>query len=227
MKVAMVNLEHTTYVGGRQSYIATMMEYLSKKVECITSISAQPNIELKNKIYLQPNIKEFLLSIPPSPNSFIYFNSFIKKAENILQEIYTHEPIDIIHTHGVVDAHAAIKVKKKYNVPLVLTIHSPPPLEEEFWLNNIKKYADAVIVLSEYMKKWSINSGFPENKVFVINGFIDFKLFDPSIDRNGMAKKLNINLSDKIIFCPARFSPIKGIHVFLRAMANIIKNVFV
>ncbi len=224
MKVAIINIEHPTYIGGRQSYVATLMKYLAKKVENITSISAQPNIDFKDSTFVRSNVKEILLPIPPSHSSFIFFNNFINKSEIALQELCIQEPIDIIHAHGVVDAHAAIKVKKRFNIPLILTIHSPPPPEEDFWLKNIKKHADAVVVLSTYMKRWLINIGYSEKKVFVIPGFIDFELFDPSINANDMAKKLNININDKIIFFPARFSPLKGIHIFLRAMAKVIKE---
>ncbi len=111
---------------------------------------------------------------------------------------------------------------KRYNVPIVQTIHSPPPIDEKFWLDNAKNFVDLNIVLSNAMKKWLKSVGYPDNRIIKIPGFIDFELFNPNIKINFekfnmIGLDINKNNDNYIIFCPARFSPSKGVDVLLKA----------
>ena len=232
MHVCLINIEHPVLIGGRQTYVITLIKYLirCKEIDKVTHIVAKPPLNPANdqyisEIYSSNKFQE--VHVPISSNDGqAFFKEFIEKAREVLEKVHKNDKIDIVHSHGVVDSHAATKLRKTYRVPILQTIHSPPPPDEVFWLNNARNFVDLTVVLSNSMKKWAMSIGYSANKLSIVPGFIDFELFDPNNISEEQIKRLeqvsNFKLNELddsfIIYCPARFSPSKGVDVLFRAL---------
>jgi glycosyltransferase involved in cell wall biosynthesis len=230
MHVCLINIEHPIFTGGRQTYIVTLIKYLTqcKEIDKVTHIVVEPPLDFTNdkylsEVYSNDKFQEVCISVPLNSGQ-IFFAEFIKIASRKIDEIHKDDKIDIVHSHGVVDSHAALKLRKIYKVPILQTIHSPPPSDEKFWLDNAKNFVDLTVVLSKCMERWAISVGYPVSKLSVIPGFVDFELFNPNINKEQIKETKQIFGLDKldessiIIYCPARFSPAKGVDVLFKAL---------
>ncbi len=145
----------------------------------------------------------------------------LKKA---IQEI---KP-DVIHAHWIIpQGWIASKIKKKFDVPYVVTSHGSDILGLKGFM-SIKKTtledAKKITVVSNYLKKkiiGTIDSSL-KNKIEIIPMGIDTKLFNPN--KRDLSIKERYKIDGPFLLFVGRLSPEKGIKYLIEAMPEVIKE---
>lgn len=134
------------------------------------------------------NFKEIGLDLDKNINvinvikisKYFFLMSPLKKIYNI----YKEKKCNLIHAHFVYFGYIAYKLKKKYGIPYVLTVHGSDIHTEPYKSKKIKKNtllvlenAEKVIFVSEYLKKEAEKIGFYSNSSEVIYNGINKKFF--------------------------------------------------
>ncbi|MFQ5456695.1 MAG: glycosyltransferase family 4 protein [Nitrospirota bacterium] len=89
---------------------------------------------------------------------------------------------------------------------------------QRFYVKNAK----VIITPGNYLKKMISNWGIEEEKIKVINNFIDIDRYSRPMSRNDAKKKIGINR--KIILTIARLKPWKGIDMVIDAVSKILNE---
>ncbi|MEM4108615.1 MAG: glycosyltransferase family 4 protein [Conexivisphaerales archaeon] len=86
---------------------------------------------------------------------------------------------DIVHCHDWITFRAGIKIKERFRVPLIVTVHSTEMdrsggFYPQKWIMDIEKdgmrEADRIIAVSQYTKKMIVDTyGIPKEKIFVVH----------------------------------------------------------
>lgn len=209
-------------VGGAKSHVLSLVKELGKNID-VKIISFRTGVFSKDAKDMGINIE-----IIKSGNIL----SDIKQVLNVIKK----ENYDLIHSHGAKANMVAVVVKKVLRIPTVTTVHSDYKLD---YLNSrLKKYTFGVINnlalrlidnhigVSKTFKKMLIQRNFdPENIYTVYNG-IDFKQQFKPIPRVKYLKELGIEYDKNIVYIGilARFHPVKGLDILLKAVKVIIKD---
>lgn len=128
---------------------------------------------------------------------------------------------DIIHTHDPFSLHVAVnivKMKKRYEVPIVSTFHGPPALKHI----DDAKFADAVTVYNREIKSIFEKSGI--RHVYYISSGVDFSHFKP-MGRERSREIIGLDSKSKIVLFVGRLIPIKNLYNLLGAFKNILLKV--
>ncbi|MCK9596042.1 glycosyltransferase [Candidatus Pacearchaeota archaeon] len=135
---------------------------------------------------------------------------------------------DVIHAHWIIpQGWIASKIKKKFDVPYVVTSHGSDIMGLKGFL-GIKKEtlenAKRITVVSDSIKKEIIKNidSSLKNKIEIIPMGIDIKLFNPNKKDLSIKKKYNIN--GPFLLFVGRLAPEKGIDLLINAMPQVIKN---
>ena len=133
---------------------------------------------------------------------------------------------DIIHAHFTWTAgYVAAKLKEKYKVPFIITIHSSNRIEEQLKSGNEKIYsiwrkADAIIRITkkniEDLKKYN------KKTYYIPNGF-NQGLFIPEKE-NKCRVRLGLNPKKKILLSIGHLEEYKGQIYLVRAMHRLVNN---
>jgi len=125
----------------------------------------------------------------------------------------------LIHAHFGNDGIAAIPLKKKKAIPLIVSFYGyelSDQLSVLFpYYKNLTEEGDLFLVLSDDMKNDLLKIGFPENKIIIHHLGIQF-------DELIKIKKNNNKKNDFTFLIVARFSERKGIHDSIIAFSNVI-----
>lgn len=146
---------------------------------------------------------------------------------NQLAKLAKGKQIDILHCHQRTAGYLAAYVKKKADVPFVVTIHDP-------WNRALFKHChgklfDHIITVSEFLRKRFIaDFGFKPEKVHTIYNGADSERYDPvkycKEDLDKLRKDLGINADDKVISLIARLYTSKGQQYLIEAAPAILEK---
>jgi glycosyltransferase involved in cell wall biosynthesis len=221
-----------SYVSNQHSGVGNRVYYLSRElakkgheVHVITKQGEYVSNEV-NAYYVQ--IPKHISKIPPVPLPQVSIFNLLayKKFEEIKHKIKP-DLIDVQHVHVSPIVHM---IKERDN--LAITCHGTEIglfnldrsylslvnlINSEFEKNIFKK-SKTVIAVSDYIKKEIINYyELQSNKVITIHNGIDLKEFN-DVKRIGLKDKLGVS---NIILFMGGISKRKGIHILLRALAEI------
>jgi len=138
----------------------------------------------------------------------------------------------LIHAHNMhyfspVHADVLSVIKEERGIPLILTAHNVWTDDDGLWreMNKRAHIWDAVIAVSNYIKRELVRAGYDEKRVTVVHHGIDLNRFGRagSGDLNEIYIKYPEFKGRRIIFHPARMSLDKGCHISVGAL-NIIKK---
>ncbi len=177
------------------------------------------------------------LSKIPVINYFEHINHLAKRIE---QAVLADRP-NIIQTHSpMFNALAAVKVGKKYNIPVCYEVRA---LWEDAAVDTGKtkegsvKYrlikaieqsafekADAVSCICQGLKDDLIKRGIPEEKLYVTPNAVDITNFQPSTERD-QALEQSLNLSGKkVLAFVGTFFKYEGLAYAISAMQKIVQQ---
>lgn len=226
---------NSTYTGGIQTHVSELGQKLIEQGHRVTIITAA-NFFKKKRVYLHRNMRivevgyfPLKLGIRILPVDEFTFNFFALRK--VKQMIAAGEQFDILHIQG---RSGYLVDRLKDSIPVVATMHGLIKVEnrgileggvswkkrlemgiEERFANRIEKRiirnADAIIAVSNYMKRTLIDHFGPRETYHVIYNGIDCNKFFPDENK----RKPNLVLS------VARLDPRKGIHFLIDAMQEL------
>jgi glycosyltransferase involved in cell wall biosynthesis len=222
--ISYVSNQHSG-VGNRVYYLSRELAKRGHEVHVITKQGEYVSKEV-NAYYVQ--IPKHIFKIPPVPLPQVSIFNLLayKKFEEIKYKIKP-DLIDVQHVHV---SPIVNMIKERDN--LAITCHGTEiglfNLERSYlslvnlinseYEKNIFKKSKTIIAVSDYIKKEIINYyDLQSNKIITIHNGIDLKEFN-DVKRIGLKDKLGVS---NIILFMGGFSKRKGIHILLRALAEI------
>jgi glycosyltransferase involved in cell wall biosynthesis len=222
--ISYVSNQHSG-VGNRVYYLSRELAKKGHEVHVITKRGEYVSNEV-NAYYVQ--IPKHIFKIPPVPLPQVSIFNLLayKKFEEIKHKIKP-DLIDVQHVHVSPIVHM---IREKDN--LAITCHGTEiglfNLERSYlslvnlinseYEKNIFKKSKAVIAVSDYVKKEIMNYyDLQSNKIITIHNGIDLKEFN-DMKRIGLKDKLGVS---NIILFMGGYSKRKGIHILLKALAEI------
>lgn len=220
-----------TYIG--ESFVKNQVDELRKYFKEIIVISPAPfsfKLHPKDKLcnnYSYDNVRVYY------PRSFyipvIYFRKMlIDNRLQVVKHLIKKENIsfDVIHAHFTwPSGYIGVKLKSKYNVPVIITLHAESTLFYKelnmnyLPLNHTWINADALIRVNRIdipaLKKLN------ENSFYIPNGFS--QIFKP-LNQNECRRKLNLPSDKKIIFSLGYLIERKGFRYLIEAIDVIEKK---
>lgn len=198
-------------------YLEVIRQYTKDKIIDIEGKPDNVNIHLLSMLYFIPDGSNFRIGDKIAKNCEKYIKT--QKIE-----------FGLIHAHFTYpQGYAAIKLGRKYNVPVVITLHENIP-----HLNSLlKKYenkvhwtwknADALIRVNKRDFPIYLNAGVSENKLHHIpNGFNNEKF--SIVPKEVARKKLNFDPKKKIILTITRLSEEKGLNYLIESMKSVFQK---
>jgi len=169
-----------------------------------------------------------LPTLKKNPLFFFQVPFFMLGEYSALKKAVKEIKPDIIHAHWIIpQGWVASKIKKKFDVPYVVTSHGSDILGLKGFI-GIKKStlenAKKITVVSNYLKEEivkTINSSL-KNKIEVIPMGIDTELFNLNKKELSIKKKYKIN--GPFLLFVGRLAPEKGIDLLIEAMPKVVEN---
>lgn len=148
-----------------------------------------------------------------------------KQVQRVIKE--NNIKFDIIHSHIIWSAgYVGMKLKEKYNVPLVVTGHGRDvykrPYESKLRMSNTRKIlksADRILTVSNFMAKEIKNISEKDAQV-IPNGFVSSKF--SVLDKVSCRKELGLNISDRVVVSVGHIEPIKGYKYLVEASRELV-----
>jgi PEP-CTERM/exosortase A-associated glycosyltransferase len=193
--------------------------------------------EVEGVVYERTQASTSILRKIPFINYLHHINHLSKRIE---KAVLANKP-DVIQTHSpMFNALAAIKVGKKYNIPVTYEVRA---LWEDAAVDTGKtkegsiKYkmikaieqsafekADAVSCICEGLKADLIKRGIPQEKLFITPNAVDIQNFQPLHERDAeLEEKFNLS-GKKVIAFIGTFFKYEGLHYAVDAMHEIVKQ---
>lgn len=162
--------------------------------------------------------------------SIFYFHRFLHRIIYFIPSIYrcyrlvkNYSP-DIVHLNSSTLAPCAIGAKL---AGCKVVWHIREPLSRGYlgirklilkWL--IEKFSDAIITISNYDARQLKKS----NKIHFIPNFVDFKIFDHSLNGSAFRKEYGVKENVKTIGMLGGVTPVRGTLEFIKAIPYVIKE---
>lgn len=187
-------------------------------------------------VYQRTEKSSSFLTKIPFINYLLHINHLAKRIE---KAVLFDKP-DVIQSHSpMFNALAAVKVGKKYNIPVTYEVRAlwedaavdtGKTKEGSFKYRTIKaieqsafEKVDAVSCICQGLKVDIIKRGIPESKIFVTPNAVDINNFLPSYQRDSELEQ-SLNLSGKkVVAFVGTFFKYEGLSYAIEAMKSIAK----
>jgi glycosyltransferase involved in cell wall biosynthesis len=145
-----------------------------------------------------------------------------------LRNILLENNINIVHSNEYKSDLIGYLASRKARIKTISTAHGfigtdPKIRIYEFIDVEILKRLDAVVAVSDTMKKTLVSKGVPAGKVVTIENSVDLAPIDPEEGKK-VRRELGIPETGILIACAGRLSPERGLEFFMEAMAMAIKD---
>ena len=145
-----------------------------------------------------------------------------------LSKIIRAQKVDLIHARSRAPAWSAYYASRRTGIPFLTTFHGAYKFDNgaKKFYNSIMARGDYVIAISEYIRDHILHN-YPVDlgHIVLIHRGFDPSRFDPAKvtpERQAELRKAwNLPEGVPVIMCPGRVSPIKGIDVLIKALAQI------
>ncbi|KKU69923.1 MAG: hypothetical protein UX95_C0029G0001, partial [Candidatus Woesebacteria bacterium GW2011_GWD1_47_21] len=221
--------------GGLNVYVLETAKELAKLEYRIDMFTRSQDARQPYVVNVSPNVRVIHLVAGPEkpipkrenlPLIDIFVKAFFDfaKKENL--------SYDLLHGHYYFSGLAGLKVRKKLEIPLIMTFHTLALMknlvgrttdekEEEYRINaelELVQKADCLIATSDSDRaylKYLYNA--PEEKISVATPGVDTKLFS-EIPQLEAKKEIGARAEHKIILAVGRIEPLKGFDSLLFAL---------
>ncbi len=193
LKMKILNIMSSRILGGVEQVFVDYNEAFASKGHQVFAMYDKRG-RIKGKLKNLDNIKYV-------PSLFIkpYFLSFL----SFFVKVFIIKPdIIIVQSRKVISLFSFIG--KILHIPVVLVCHNPK--------TTLMKKADYLFSITEYQKNIFIKSGFPEDKIFVVPNFLNYKL---------PYKEIKEYSNPPIFGILGRFDPAKGFTTFIQACTKL------
>jgi glycogen(starch) synthase len=188
-------------------------------------------------VYQRTELSTSFLTKIPFINYLLHINHLAKRIE---KAVLADKP-DVIQTHSpMFNALAAVKIGKKYNIPVTYEVRAlwedaavdtGKTKEGSFKYRTIKaieqsafEKVDAISCICQGLKADIIKRGIPESKLFVTPNAVDIHNFKPSYQRDHELEQ-SLNLSGKkVVAFVGTFFKYEGLSYAIEAMETIAKT---
>lgn len=143
----------------------------------------------------------------------------------ILKKMISKEPVDIIHAHTRVTQVLAFFLAKKFNAPLVTTCHGF--FKPRWHRRAFPCWGDKTIAISSQVKDHLINDfRMKEEDIYLIHNGIELnKSRSYSLEElERLKNRMSISKGCVVVGTVARFSTVKGLDYFIKAMPYVLKE---
>ena len=232
INVCMVAVYFYPDIGGIQMTLLALSQQLQKMGVSVTVITRRthdnPYFEVVN------GLRIFRLDIPKSKPKIIAAFQFIAGSLIILWKEKTR--YQVVHSHQLVTPTTIGLLAKTFlGKKLVLTPHTPStagafrslvykrPLTGKPRIKWMQKSADAVVAISEEIKRDLFRLGFPPKMVSYIPNGVDTERFSPIDEAMKRERRRELGISDgPVIICAGRLIPRKQIDVLIKAFSMLV-----
>jgi len=150
--------------------------------------------------------------------------SYYMSTAGLIEEIHKEFKFNMVISYWTYpEGHAALKVAKKYNVPLMIRPRGSDinVFLDNKWLAsrvyNVLNQTDYILPNTEHMKNRIIGMGVEKDRVSFQSNGIDAAEFYP-IAKDQAREQLELSLDTKIVLFVGSFKDIKGIPYYLNAI---------
>lgn len=184
-------------------------------------------------------LKSFFLPGWPYPTlrSFGIPKDFGSKIKSIIR----NGDFDVVHVHGhhYPFSWLAVKWAKKYEIPVVLTLHGMYALNpnviggktniekflNKYFFKKIFSNINGVIGLTEQITNYSKIFTAPPTRYYTIPNGVDVPIYKENLKRKNEYREIyGLNKNSIVILFRGRFEHVKGILEFAKAAKKIVKN---
>jgi len=215
------------YVLVRYQPIAELSKYIPLSyVKSRAKYSKQYSIDLSN---LPGNVEVTPVPLWYLPFKSLYYSVGKQHARAVLNIIKKKKiKFDLIHAHfGWSAGYAGMRVKERYNKPLIITAHGYDvydlPFRNEKFNKTLKKVytsADKVITVSDKNRQYLTKLGV-ENVSVLPNGYSKEIFYHK--DQKICREELGLPMNRKLIFTIGNLEKVKGYEYLIDAL-NIVKK---
>lgn len=228
-KIAMLHWAFPPIIGGVETHLVLLCPELIKRGWQVELLTGAIEGRYEEYVWEGMRVKRTPLmdlnSLNPEKIKALK-DQIREELEQFIEEVNP----DIIHAHNMhyfspVHAKVLDEIKRKREIPLVLTSHNV--WEDELWdeMNRLADIWDMVISVSQYIKDEMVKVGYRAGRIVVVHHGIDHRRFHPPTEEEyAAARRRYPALGDRpVIFHPARMSLDKGCHISVKAL-RIIKE---
>lgn len=209
-------------IGGAKSHVLSLVKELGKHIK-VKIVSLRPGPFTDDGRAMGINIE------------VVRTGSIIRDINEVIR-ITKAEGYEILHSHGAKANMIAAIVKRFTGIHTVTTIHSDYRLD---YLQSVSKrlsfglintmsirFLDYYIGVSKNYKEMLVERKFDPERIFTVYNGIDFNSETNTYSRSQFSQKYGIPICDKdiVIGIAARLDPVKGVGIFIRAAAEVLKN---
>ena len=153
-----------------------------------------------------------------------------RRKSRQIASIIKENKIDLIHhNNDINESRQAILANRKYRLPQVCHYRSLKPYQKDpinhsidyFMAKNVNHH---IFISHAVSKHFTKNLKIKEHKGSVIRDIIDVKKFKPQVRNVAIQQELGLQDADIVISNIGRISRWKGQHVFIKAMAEVVKE---
>lgn len=232
LKVLMVSDSYNPIIGGREQVIHHLMNEFSNKCSPVL-LTANLGLKKTEKHDEKQSYKILRCkSLRLTKNE--YLSIMNKQTKNEIENL-CKSGLDIIHTQTKYAlASHAIKLGKKYNIPVVTTCHTLYPLIykiqlkshflRKIFLSHVRKIInkmDGVITVSNFMKNTLISMGVTKPITVIPNGNDIVSFEEKNFSKTEIKEKYGIKDCPNIFCFVGRINPVKNIDSLFEVLRNL------
>ena len=143
-----------------------------------------------------------------------------------MARLIRREKVDLVHSHLADQNFYSCLVRRMMGTRTVVTYHGLPGLGEpgnirnalKFWA--VRRWADAIVVVSDYLKKSLIELKFPADRITRIHNGVDIERFSPS-QTGRFRAELGYRNGTKLVGMIANLRESKGYEYFVKAARKV------
>ncbi len=170
---------------------------------------------------------------PPKLGMRYYADWMARGARATVERLHREQPIDLIDAHYVYpDGAAAVQLGAALNISVCVSargtdinLFSTLPHIRPLIVDTLQR-AQAIVAVSDALKRRMIELGIADDKIAVIRNGIDAQFFYPR-DRQVARQKLGLPHDTKIIVTVSALVPLKGIDRLIDAMSSLNARLYV
>lgn len=225
--------------GVHIAYIIKGLHELGHEVQLIAPNNVDPLQTAGNSPYAEKSgmKQKFLGALSRRLPQILFevlevFYNFSART-HLLRAVQT-KSIDLIYERNAFFLYAGAKIAKQFNIPLIIEVNEiagEERVRKQFFVYIAKKIeqfvfqqADAIVVVSTFLKQKIASLGIDINKIHVIPNGVDEKLFMPEFRNSVLRHDYNIKPTTLVIGFVGWFVAWHKLDLLIHAFADVAKN---